>query len=78
MRRLPSPLVILVGCLDSALAGIPPAESTCHLFQRLSVCLWRGNANCWLDRMPAWVDGVVLVCVFVCVCVCGYIKLIKK
>ena len=52
------PLGSLVGCLDSALASLqrsPPA--TCS-----NVCLWRGNAKCWLDRMPshsAWMDDVV-------------------
>ena len=53
---------LTIGRLLGQRFGISPAESTRHLFQRLSVCLWRGNANCWLDRMPshsAWVDGVV-------------------
>ena len=42
-------------------SGIPPSESTHHLFQPLFVCLWRGNASMWLDRLPfdsAWVDRV--------------------
>ena len=42
--------------------GIPPADSTTHLFQRLSICLWRGNAAMWIRRCPissAEVDGVV-------------------
>ena len=36
-----------------------PAESTQHLFQRLSIALWRGNAGLWLNRLPTWVDGTV-------------------
>ena len=42
--------------------GIPPAESTRHLFQRLAISLWRGNATLWLHCQPirpASVDGLV-------------------
>ena len=42
--------------------GIPPADSTTHLFQRLSICLWRGNAAMWIRRCPissVEVDGVI-------------------
>ena len=42
--------------------GIPPADSTTHLFQRFSICLCRGNAAMWIRRCPissAEVDGVV-------------------
>ena len=42
--------------------GIPPAESTRHLFQRLAISLWRGNATLWINRQPirpASVDGLV-------------------
>ena len=48
--------------VDGQRSGVPPAESTRHLFQRLSVCLWRGNATMWLERLPshsAWVDGII-------------------
>ena len=34
------------GRLQGQRLGISPAESTIHLFQRLAVCLWRGNAAC--------------------------------
>ena len=27
--------------------GAPPAETTTHLFQRLAIALWRGNATMW-------------------------------
>ena len=33
-----------IGRLLGQRLGIPPAESTRHLFQRLSIALWRGNA----------------------------------
>ena len=42
--------------------GIPPPETTCHLFQRLSISLRRGNASLWVRRQPALsatVDGIV-------------------
>ena len=51
-----------IGRLLGQRSGVPPAESTRHLFQRLSVCLWRGNATMWLERLPshsAWVDGII-------------------
>jgi len=32
-----------IGRLQGQRLGINPAESTCHLFQRLFVALWRGN-----------------------------------
>ena len=42
--------------------GIPPSESTRHLFQRLAIALWRGNATLWIRRQPvrpATVDGLI-------------------
>ena len=42
--------------------GIPSSDSTTHLFQRLSICLWRGNATMWIrctPIRPPEVDGVV-------------------
>ncbi len=32
--------------------GIPSADSTTHLFQRLSINLWRGHAAMWIRRFP--------------------------
>ena len=49
-----------IGRLMGQRSGSPPSESTRHLFQRLSITLWRGNANMWLKRLPTnspWVDG---------------------
>uniref|UniRef100_A0A1X7T582 Uncharacterized protein n=1 Tax=Amphimedon queenslandica TaxID=400682 RepID=A0A1X7T582_AMPQE len=40
--------------------GLDTLEVTQHLFQRLSVCLWRANAHMWLSRspsLPPTVDG---------------------
>ena len=42
--------------------GIPPSESTRHLFQRCSISLWRGNATLWVHRRPPRhpsVDGIL-------------------
>ena len=42
--------------------GIPSYDSTTHLFQRLSICLWKGNSTMWIRSTPirpAEVDGVV-------------------
>ena len=42
--------------------GIPPPDSTRHLFQRLAISLWKGNATLWIRRQPtrpAAVDGIV-------------------
>ena len=38
-----------------------PSDSIRHLFQRLSICLWRGNASIWLNASPDYpssFDGV--------------------
>ena len=51
-----------IGRLQGQRMGIPPSETTRHLFQRLAICLWRGNATLWLRRKPvrpAAVDGLV-------------------
>ena len=50
-----------IGRLQGRHLGIPPAEATSHLFQRLAICLWRGNAALWIRRMPirpSSVDGI--------------------
>ena len=41
--------------------GTDIADTTTHLFQRLSIRLWRGNAIMWVRRIPtrsAEVDGI--------------------
>ena len=51
-----------IGRLQGQRLGIPPPETTRHLFQRLSISLWRGNASLWVRRQPALlatVDGIV-------------------
>ena len=51
-----------IGHLQGQRLGIPPADSTTHLFQRLAICLWRGNASLWVWRIPIRppeVDGVI-------------------
>jgi hypothetical protein len=42
--------------------GVDPHESTHHLYQRLSVSLWRGNAAMWSARSPTTppaIDGLL-------------------
>ena len=42
--------------------GLPPGEVSHHLLQRLSVTLWRFNAQMWLGHfptLPSLVDGLV-------------------
>ena len=49
-----------IGRLFGQRTGSPPGDSIRHLFQRLSISLWRGNAIMWGSRLPihsAWVDG---------------------
>jgi hypothetical protein len=49
-----------VGRLQGQHLGLDPLETTHHLFQRLSVILWRGNACMWLSRaisFPPSTDG---------------------
>ena len=51
-----------LGCLIGQHFGVPPHESSHHLFQRLAISLWRGNATAWIHRCrpPApFIDGVV-------------------
>ena len=49
-----------IGRLQGLRLGIPPSQSTRHLFQRVAICLWRGNATLWIGRLPVHspeVDG---------------------
>ena len=49
-----------IGRLVGQRLGTTPTETVSHLFQRLSICLWRGNATMWARRLPshsAWSDG---------------------
>ena len=42
--------------------GIPTSDSTRHLFQRIAISLWKGNATAWINRCPSLaptLDGVV-------------------
>ena len=41
-----------IGRLQGLRLGIPPSQSTRHLFQRVAICLWRGNATLWIGRLP--------------------------
>ncbi len=39
--------------------GNPPTDAISHLFQRLSICLWRGNTTLWIGRTPIGSPGVI-------------------
>ena len=48
--------------IDQRLGSIDHFTSTRHLFSRVSVALWRGNAVLWVRRRPpdpSSVDGLV-------------------
>ena len=50
-----------IGRLQGQRLGIPPPDSTRHLFQCLAISLWKGNATLWIRRQPtrpAAVDGI--------------------
>ena len=55
-----------IGRLQGLRLGIPPPppppQATQHLFQRLAINLWRGNATLWIRRLPTRsqeVDGLI-------------------
>ena len=51
-----------IGRLLGQRLGISPSITSCQLFQRCSVLLWRGNAALWLHRFPpisSFIDSVV-------------------
>ena len=51
-----------IGRLQGQRLGTSQAESIRHLFQRLAVCLWKGNAQLWIHRQPSsppTIDGVI-------------------
>ena len=51
-----------IGRLQGQRLGIPPSETTHHLFHRFSISLWKGNATLWIRRMPTRspsVDGIL-------------------
>ena len=49
--------------------GISPVESTCHLFHRCAISLWRGNAPLWIRWCPIRAPSVDGVFTFCSVCV---------
>ncbi len=48
-----------IGRLQGQRSGNPPADAVTHLFQRLSISLWRGNATLWIPIGSPEVDGVI-------------------
>ena len=61
-----SPIAVSIiremGKLQAHRLGLSPSHTVSHLFQRLSIALWRGNAAMWAARLPILSptdDGVV-------------------
>ena len=55
-------VVVRIGRLLGQCLSLPPKETTRHLFQQISVSLWRGNASLWCHRfplLPPHRDGVI-------------------
>ena len=43
-----------IGRLIGQRFGVSPHESSRHLFQRLAICLWKGNATAWIITEAHW------------------------
>ena len=51
-----------IGRLQGQRLGLPPPDTTRHLFQRLAIALWKGKGSLWIRRQPvrsAMIDGLV-------------------
>ena len=51
-----------IGKIQAHRLGIPPAEATRYLFQKLAINLWRSNATVWIHQFPIHspeVDGLM-------------------
>ena len=65
MSSLAAETIANIGRLLGQRLGLSPYESTRHLFQRLSIPPWRGNAALRIHRSLApalQLDGVVWLC----------------
>ena len=71
MSDMTADTISSIGRLLGQRLGISPGESTRHLFQRLAISLWRGNAS-WIHRSPQlappWTVLFNLFCFVLCVC----------
>ena len=47
-----------IGRLQGQRLGLPTTETTMHLFQRLAIQLWRGNACMWAMRAPVMAPSI--------------------
>ena len=62
-----------IGRLQGQRLGLPPPDTTRHLFQRLTIALWKGNASLWVRRQPvrsAIIDDFRFFVLFVFACFC--------
>ena len=84
MSSLAADTIAKIGRLLGQRLGLPPQQPTHHLFQWLSVSLWRCNAALWIHRSPflplSWIgflDSLFVFCSFFCfvlfVCVCVHL-----
>ena len=48
----------LIGRLQWQRLGLPTSETTAHLFQRLAIQLWRGNACMWAMHAPVMAPSI--------------------
>jgi len=57
-----------IGKLQALRCNLPPSHSIHHLYQRLSITLWKGNANSWASRMPILspLEDAWHVCIYIC------------
>ena len=52
-RSLGAELLTIGDFLGQRVNSVDPSHSTKHLFGRLAIALWRGNATMWLHRTPS-------------------------
>ena len=52
LSSLAADTIAKIGSLLGQCLGLPPQEPTRHLFQRLSLSLWQGNAALWIRLAP--------------------------
>ena len=70
-----------IGRLQGQRLSIPPPNSTRHLFQRLAISLWKGNATLLIRRQPtrpAAVDGIVLLNLFLLILLFIYLFIVFR
>ena len=62
LRGLAVSSISRIGRILGQRLGIPPPESSRHLFQRCAICVWRGNATLWLNRFSSSPPPPIILC----------------